>query len=195
VALNAGRHTLSDPSAAFAEPFIGPVAAAENVGDAYVPFSLRWLPASGVIHLFIRGPSTLVELGFDERTHRLSGVTLVMLPPEFWLAVSPPPAEVPVVEGLPRCEPATWLARTRTGSFNDHADRHLHTTAPVRMSVSPGEAVLSIDGVAGEVVRELASGRARIGVDARGAIAYVRLAPLTAREAALLREQAGAPVA
>ncbi|HEX8907128.1 MAG TPA: hypothetical protein VF771_19915, partial [Longimicrobiaceae bacterium] len=36
--------------------------------------------------------------------------------------------------------------------------------------------------------RELASGRVRCGVDARGALAYVRLTGLTAREAELLEE-------
>ncbi|HET7233726.1 MAG TPA: hypothetical protein VFJ16_27195 [Longimicrobium sp.] len=190
--------TLDDPSAAFATPFIGAVPAAESVGDEHVPFALRWPNSSSFavsIYLSVRnGPRTILELGFDERTHRLFDLTLVILPRDRYSAGSDPRREVPVVDGLPRCEPATWLALTRTGSFNDYADSYLRVTADVRLAVTPSEAVLYIDGIAGEVERELASGRARFGVDARGAVAYVRLTELTAREAAALEVRMGRSV-
>lgn len=191
MALKPRNQTLDDPSAAFAEPYIGPVPAAESVGDEYVPFALRWPPEwAGRIWLMIRdGNRTLLELAFDRSSHHLRDVTLVVLPSDRWSTSLDPRPEVPVVEGLPRCDPAAWLALTRTGSFNDYSDHYLHVTAPVRLAFKSTEAVLNIDGTAGEVTTELASGRARIGVDARGAIAYVRLTELTEREAALLHER------
>lgn len=191
-----GRKALDDPSAAFAEPFIGPVPAAESVGDEYIPFALRWQPAVPPrIWLMVRnGSGTLLELAFDPSSRQLRDVTLVTLRKDEGPAPGDPPAEVPVMEGLPRCEPAAWLARTRTGSFNGHADFYLDIIAPVRLAFTSAGAMLYIDGIAGPVAMELASGRARIGVDARGAIAYVRLTELTAREAALLQEHRARPV-
>jgi len=185
------RKTPDDPSAAFAEPYIGPVPAAESVGDEYIPFALRWPPAWGArIWLMVRnGTGTLVELAFHASSYQLRDVTLVTLPPDRWMASLDPRPEVPVVEGLPRCDPAAWLALTRTGSFNDSSDSYLDVTAPVRLAFTSTEAVLYLDGIAGEVTAELASGRARIGVDARGAIACVRLTELSEREAALLHER------
>ncbi|MFL5384533.1 MAG: hypothetical protein ACJ8GN_18585 [Longimicrobiaceae bacterium] len=187
-----GRKTLDDPAAAFLEPFVGPVGAVESAGDEYIPLKLKWPRESSLsprIWLRIDGwPRTLVEIAFDSDTYQLSDVTLVIASPETWRTRMDDRLPVPVVEGLPRCDPVAWTARSRTGGFNDHGDYYLRADAAVRIAATPSEAVLYLDGIAGEVAMELASGRARIGVDARGAIAYVRLTELTANEAALLED-------
>jgi len=174
-------------------PYTGTVGAAESIGDEYIPLSLRWPREGSALILHVRdGEGAILEMWFDgaghSSTRRLVKLTLVTLPDTRYFALAAPLATVPVLPGLPRCDPAPWLAATRTGSFNGYGDCHLFVTAGVRLGISPVEAVLFIDGLAGDVEMELASGRARIGVDARGAIAYVRLTRPTAREAALLEE-------
>jgi hypothetical protein len=179
------------PHPLFAEPYIGATPEPESKGDEYIALSLRW-PKTSAVPLYLRltdGPRSLVELGFDEDTHRLCSVTLVIAPPDAWsVGIGTARGGLPVEEGLPRCDPAAWIARTRTGSLDDFRYRFYELPASVRVELGPTELVLLIGGLAGPAVRELASGRVRCGVDARGAFAYLRLTPLSAREAELLAE-------
>jgi hypothetical protein len=184
-----------DPSAAFAEPYVGPVPAAENQGDEYVVLALRWRKPPVPLYLMVRGgPQSLVEIGFDPETRLLCAVTVVAVPPDAWSTAGDGGSEVPVEEGLPRCDPGAWTARTRTDTLNRFSDHFYDVEVRTRIELRPSEVVLHLDGLAGPPARELASGRVRCGVDARGAITHVRVTELTAREAALLEENRHTPI-
>jgi hypothetical protein len=181
------------PHPLFAEPFLGSLAEPENGGDEYIPLLLRWpRPLAEPLYINLRGgPQSIAELRFDLPTRLLTDVTLVLAPADAWsIHHADSRIEIPVEEGLPRCDARAWIARTETGSLDDFRHHYHRVDCRVRAELRPSELVVRFDGLAGAAARELASGRVRIGVDARGAMAYVRLTRLTAREAALLAEHA-----
>jgi hypothetical protein len=182
------------PHPLFSPPYLGPTGEPESQGDEYIALALRWPKAPAPLYLMVRdGAQALAEIGFDPDTRLLCAITLVNAPFDSWAVLGDETTEVPVEEGLPRCNPDAWIARTRTGSFNMFGDYFLDVQASLRVELRPSEVVVRIGGLAGPVLRELASGRVRCGVDAGGALAYVRLTGLSAREAQRLAEhrQAG----
>ncbi|HEX8903931.1 MAG TPA: hypothetical protein VF771_03775, partial [Longimicrobiaceae bacterium] len=122
------------PASFFADPHLGPTQPPESIGDEYIALALRWPKTPAPLYLMLReGRDSLVELGFDPDSGLLCDVTLVAAPPSAWSDAAGPVPELPAAEGLPRCAPAAWMARTRTGALDRFGDRFVDVRARVRV--------------------------------------------------------------